>query len=227
MIRVTEILRSLFPPDVEVEGGWSGEINGPLFPEEQALIERTIEKRQRTFRAGRVLARQALLRFGVPPAPIPALDRRPVWPAGYVGTISHTDECCAVAVARAGEIVGVGVDVEVDGAASEGVLRHIATEEELAWLRTGAEPRIWGTLLFSAKEAFYKSLAAIHPHFVGFHDVRIEIETEKGTFRVMPLHDAVRSAVAGLDVRGTWRREGGWVFAAVVLRRPVDISAVR
>jgi 4'-phosphopantetheinyl transferase EntD len=173
-----------------------------------------------------VLARRALMRLGVPPAPILARDRRPVWPAGFVGTISHTDECCAVAVARAGQVAGVGVDVEVDGAATERVFHHIATDEELAWLHARAAPHIWGTVLFSTKEAFYKSLAAIHPHFVGFHDVRVEIDPEAGTFRVVPLDDAVRSAVARLSVECAWWREGGWLFTAVVLRRP-GVSAAR
>lgn len=227
MSPVTQVLRSLFPAAVEVEGGWNGEIDGPLFAEEEALIERAVEKRRRTFRAGRVLARRALLRLGLPAAPILAWDRRPVWPEGVLGTISHTEECCAVAVTRRGEIVGVGVDVEVDGAATERLFRHIATPEELEWLHGLAEPSVWGTVLFSAKEAFYKSLATIHPHFVSFHDVRLEIDRVAGTFQVVPLDDAVRSALTGLCVDGAWRCEDGWVFAAVVLRRPAALSATR
>jgi 4'-phosphopantetheinyl transferase EntD len=224
---ITAILRSLFPPGVEVEAGWSGEIDGPLFPEEEVLIERAVEKRRRTFRAGRVLARRALMRLGFPAAPILATDRWPVWPEGVLGTISHTDECCVVAVTRRGEILGVGVDVEVDGVATEGVFRQIATPGEIEWLHGCAEPGVWATVLFSVKEAFYKSLATIHPHFVSFHDVRLEIDIEASTVRVVPLDDGVRSSLTGVCVDASWRRKGGWVFAAVVLRRQIAVSATR
>jgi 4'-phosphopantetheinyl transferase EntD len=214
---VTEVLRALFPPGVEVEAARPEDVEGRLFPEEEALIANAIAKRRLVFRGGRILARRALARLGVVESPLPAKNRRPVWPEGIVGSISHADGCCVVAVARRGEIVGIGVDVEVDGAVTERILSHIATPEERDWLAGCDDLPRWATVLFSAKEAFYKSLAPIHPQFVGFHDVRVEIGME-GTFRVIPLDETVRAPIAGLGVSGRWRREGGWAFAGVVVR---------
>ncbi|MBW2215557.1 MAG: hypothetical protein JRF48_14335 [Deltaproteobacteria bacterium] len=54
------------------------------------------------FTAGRVCSRIALGRLGVA-ATTPVLrgeDRAPIWPPGFVGTITHTDTWCAAAVAR-------------------------------------------------------------------------------------------------------------------------------
>jgi 4'-phosphopantetheinyl transferase EntD len=200
---------------VEVEAGVPGEILGRLFPEEEALIVRAVEKRRREFRAGRILARRALARLGVPEAPILAKERRPIWPEGIVGSISHADGCCAAAVARRGRILGVGLDVEVDRAVTERILARIAMPEEREWMNSRDEPRRWGTVLFSAKEAFYKSLAGVHEGWVGFHDVRVEVD-DAGTFRVTPIAAAVRSVLAGRTLEGRWRASDRWVLAGAI-----------
>jgi 4'-phosphopantetheinyl transferase EntD len=212
---LTDALRALFPAAVEVDAGVPAEIHGRLFPEEEALIVRAVEKRRSEFRAGRILARSALARLGVTPAPILAKERRPIWPEGIVGSISHADGCCAVAVARRGPILGVGLDVEVEGAVTERIFARIATPEEREWMRRG-EPRRWATVIFSAKEAFYKSLAAVHEEWVGFHDVRVEVD-DAGTFRVVPIAEAVRSVVAGRRPAGKWCITDRRVFAALTL----------
>jgi 4'-phosphopantetheinyl transferase EntD len=214
---VTVALRSLLPRDVEVEAGRPEEVEGFLFPEEEALIVHAIEKRRLGFHAGRVLARRALARLGVAEQPILARDRRPIWPEGILGSISHAVGCCVVAVARRGEIAGIGLDVEVARAATERIVAHIATPEERTWLDPSGDVARWATVLFGAKEAFYKSLAEIHPAFVGFHDVRVEIDPD-GTFRVVPLAPALRPALESRMVSGRWREEGGWVIASVVVR---------
>jgi 4'-phosphopantetheinyl transferase EntD len=217
---VTEVLRALFPANVEVEGGRAEEVEGRLFPEEEALIARAVEKRRREFRAGRVLARRALSRLGVSEAPILAKERRPLWPAGIVGSISHAGGCCAVAVARRGGLVGIGLDVEIADAVTEPIFARISTPEERTWLLGRSEPRRWATLVFSAKEAFYKSLAAVHDDWVGFQDVRVEIDDDE-RFRVVPLAEAVRASLGEGRVVGRWRRHAPWVFASATL----EISA--
>jgi 4'-phosphopantetheinyl transferase EntD len=215
---LTELVRLLFPAGVEVEAGVPGETFGRLFPEEEALIARAVEKRRREFRSGRILARRALARLGVAEAPILAKERRPLWPEGIVGSISHADGCCAVAAARRGRIEGVGLDVEVDGAVTQKILARIATPEELHRVGSCAGSARAGTVIFSAKEAFYKSLAAVHEDWIGFHDVRIEVGDD-GTFRVVPIAAAVRSVLAGRRLEGRWCASDRWVFAGAVLAR--------
>src|SRR2546425_4073273 len=41
-----------------------------------------------------------------------AADRSPVWPQGYVGSITHTDDLLGVAVARRTDFRSIGIDAE-------------------------------------------------------------------------------------------------------------------
>ncbi|GDY78421.1 hypothetical protein SAV31267_079060 [Streptomyces avermitilis] len=45
-------------------------VDGALYPEEQAVIARAVEKRRREFTAVRVCARRAMEKLGVPPQPV-------------------------------------------------------------------------------------------------------------------------------------------------------------
>ena len=65
-----------------------------LFPDEAAALSpQAIAKRRLHFRLGRAAARGAIEQLGVEPQPIPrAEDGRPLWPAGLVGAITHTED---------------------------------------------------------------------------------------------------------------------------------------
>lgn len=59
----------VLPPDVITEEAF-GELAGvTLFPEEDAVIARAVDKRRREFTTARGCARTALARLGVPAAP--------------------------------------------------------------------------------------------------------------------------------------------------------------
>src|SRR5215467_5584138 len=102
---VESVVTGLFGSAVRVTasplvGGWCD-----LYPEERATVEKAVEKRVRAFASGRLCARNLLARFGLHDAVLPAAeDGRPVWPAGFVGSISHTDDLCVAAVARQVEV---------------------------------------------------------------------------------------------------------------------------
>ena len=84
--------------------------NGLLSPEVES-ISSAAQTRVEQFTAGRVCSRAALGRFGVA-ATTPILraeDRAPIWPKGFVGTITHTDTWCAAAVARSERFRSVGI----------------------------------------------------------------------------------------------------------------------
>ena len=74
-------------------------------------------KRIQEFAAGRLCARRALGEFGRRGFPIPvARDRQPFWPAGVVGSITHTAGLCAAVVAERSRLAALGVDTELGGA---------------------------------------------------------------------------------------------------------------
>lgn len=214
-------LTDLLPPGVAVVGGSPSAASGRLFPAEARLVERAVARRQREFRAGRLFARAALGQLGVPPQPILAEGRRPLWPAGTLGSITHTEGRCAAAVARLGVFVGIGLDVECSDAVTPDLHRHVLTAGERDWLRSmPAEDRNrWATLTFSAKEAFYKSLAELDVGFVGFDEVRITHQAN-GAIQVLALSAELKRVLAGLAVRGRAIAEERWLWTAVTLSRP-------
>jgi 4'-phosphopantetheinyl transferase EntD len=147
-----------------------------LEPEEAAGIARAAPKRVREFTAGRLCARAALARFGVVGFAVrAATDRRPLWPDGLVGSITHTLGFRAAVVAEHARFIGVGLDTERARAVKPELWRKICVEAEIDWLESlPTDERIRAAaLIFSAKEAFYK---AQYPHtreVLGFADLRI------------------------------------------------------
>jgi 4'-phosphopantetheinyl transferase EntD len=208
-----DALAALLPPGVASAVRDPGE---PIevHPDEAPFVARAVETRQREFASGRACARRAMAELGLPPHPIPSGPRRePLWPAGVVGSVTHTSGFCAAAVSRRAEYAGLGIDAERDGPLAEGIAARVCLDEELG--RAGAlglDPGTLAHVVFSAKEAVYKCQFPESGTFLGFHDVRLELEAE--SLR------AVLEVPAGPYARGhvfygRWRRAGGLILTAV------------
>lgn len=183
-------MRDLLPPTVAVAVAGPGDWSGTLLPAESAcLSDRAVESRRRDFTAGRMCARRALAGLGLPTAPVPsAPDRSPVWPAGVVGTITHTRGYCAAAAARTTDVRSLGMDAERHRELNPGVRRAICLPEEevdLARLPAGVP---WPTVLFSIKETVYKVWHPVVGTWLDFHDARVTVDPDAGTFtaRIAP-----------------------------------------
>ncbi len=162
--------------EMDPRGARAGE---GLFPEEAQMIARAVESRRQQFTAGRCLARQAWQELGHPPAALLSDQQRvPAWPAGIVGTITHTHVWCAVAVAERCDVSGLGADVEPATALEPGLWERVCRPEERAFLQRQTQER--GGLLakgvFSAKESIYKALYPSIRVFLDFQAMRIELE---------------------------------------------------
>lgn len=157
-----------------------------LFPEEEALMDRAVDKRRREFATGRSCARTALTALGIDPAPIMAGEgRAPQWPAGIVGSITHCDGYRAAAVARACDVPTVGLDAEPHAVLPSGVLDAISLPGERERLRAlaAAEPGIcWDRLLFCAKEATYKAWFPLARRWLGFDEADVVINPADRSF---------------------------------------------
>lgn len=143
---------------------------------ERRQVEKAVLKRQREFLTGRVAARRALERLGIPTSEIPVLpNRAPQWPEGIVGSIAHSKDFCMVAVAHAHSIAGIGLDVEPDSPLEAELWPRICRPEELAWLLEypAAERGGWARRFFCAKEAVYKAQHPSSGVFLGFQDLKI------------------------------------------------------
>ena len=222
--------RGLFPSGVVMM-----EMDGPgdvsrLLPEEAESVRRAVRKRVEEFAAGRACARSALAVLGIRDfALCSAVDRQPVWPPGIVGTITHTAGFCAAAVAPGSELEGIGLDSEIVGAPTTEIWSTICREEELAWVKRlpTAEQPAAVTLLFSAKESFYKCQYPLVGEWLNFSDVTVRVDgwgKAGGTFLVDATRSIEFAALARLPIAGRYVFHGNFVSAAVSLAAAGHVS---
>ena len=154
---------------------------------ESERIERAVAKRQIEFATGRACARIALAAIGYPGQEVPSLEtRRPVWPSGTVGSISHTAGVAAAVAVRSTEVLAIGLDVESDGGLSDGVRKLVLVGAEHERSRN-VHANVDGhdKLVFGIKEAVYKCVNPVVGHYFGFQDVEIDFP-EPGRFSASP-----------------------------------------
>lgn len=147
-----------------------------LYPQELRYIEKSGQLRRNTFSTGRACAKVALNQAGLTPVPLlRCQDGSVQWPAGIIGSISHTDSwaVAAVAVSAMSEAVALGIDLEPVRKMDEGVISLIATPAEQIEIDDQASPAWHATALFSMKESIYKCLRPVYGRFIEFHDVQI------------------------------------------------------
>jgi 4'-phosphopantetheinyl transferase EntD len=150
-----------------------------LLPAERLHLGRSVPKRVQEFTAGRLCARRALAQFGMGDFALKvAEDRQPLWPVHLCGSITHTDGLCAAVVAPRSRLMSVGIDSEVVGHVNPDLWATICLPLEIAWLGSlpPTDRASAATLIFSAKEAFYKCQYPVNREAIGFHAVSIEPE---------------------------------------------------
>jgi 4'-phosphopantetheinyl transferase EntD len=149
-----------------------------LFPEEEALIANAVEKRRLEFATGRDCARKALAKLGVPSCPILAApDRSPIWPAGFIGSISHTDWVCGAVAARSSDWKGLGFDIESATPLSDELMPLVCSAGDREHFATLAEFNAldWGKIAFCAKEAFYKCQYPLTHRVLDFRNLSVRL----------------------------------------------------
>ncbi|MFJ9814885.1 4'-phosphopantetheinyl transferase [Streptomyces sp. NPDC101151] len=198
-----------------------------LYPEEQQLVARAVDKRRREFTAVRVCARRAMEKLGVPPQPVLTGERgAPRWPAGLVGSMTHCEGYRAAALVRATDLASLGIDAESHGPLPEGVFESISlpAEQDRHRRLCAARPGVhWDRLLFSAKESVYKAWFPLTRAWLDFSEADIELVTEpgrdtRGRFHARllvpgPLVDGVRLT----GFQGRWLVTDGLVLTVVTV----------
>ena len=196
---------------------------GTLYPDEARHLQRAVRKRQEEFAAGRSCARLLLREFGVHDFAVEVGDsRQPLWPSTLVGSITHTTGFCAAVVAPRKILRSVGIDTEIAGVVKPELWRSICTPEESAWLRSlpESEQRSAATLIFSAKEAFYKCQFVLTQESLGFHDVSVELPawgTERGDFRVIANRSIGLESTAALPLQGRYLFHEQFITSGIAL----------
>ena len=213
-------IQTLFPDCVSTSCCRIADADVTLDPEERAVIEHAVAGRRQEYMAGRLCARQALEKLGVVAGPLRKLpDGSIAWPEGIIGTLSHGEIWCGVAVARRSETAGIGLDIETIARIGEKLWRRILTREERSWMagQPAAEMQQWAALMFSAKEALYKSIAAHVQQRMGFMDAVIVPDLPQQSFTVRLNEPVAALLPRGQNLQGRFFFWAGSVFSGIVL----------
>ena len=216
-------LLELFPQGAltaELRGGGDP---GALYPEEARYLQKAVRKRAEEFAAGRLCARLLLSEFGIHDFPIEVgAHRQPVWPETLVGSITHTTDFCAAVAAPKKYLRSVGIDTEITGSVKMELWRGICTPAETAWLHTlpESDQLAAATLIFSAKEAFYKCQFALTQEFLGFHDATVELPAWgalRGAFRILANRKIELEGSAALPLQGQYLFHERFITSAMAI----------
>lgn len=205
-----------------VRSAWSATdvSDDTMMPGEPELVASAVPKRRGEFATARHCARQALAALGLPATAIPRGERgAPVWPDGIVGSMTHCAGYRAAAVARSGDLAGVGIDAEVHGPLPDGVLALVsrpAERDHLAELSAAWPGLWWDRLLFSAKESVYKVWFPQAREWLDFAEAELVFtpgdDPATGTFGAKILRAGPLSRVDG-----RYLIAGGLVLTAIAL----------
>lgn len=153
----------------------------------------SVLRRQAEFFHGRLCAREALRQYGLKCGDVPVgRSREPVWPPGFIGSITHNHTLAAAVALPHGPYSGAGVDIEgvMPDEAWKGMIDIVLSDAEIAYLHQLAKAAPFGvliTLVFSAKESFYKAMFGTVNRFLDFDTIvltRFDMAKRTMTFRI-------------------------------------------
>ena len=216
---IRSAFRLLLPDGVAVSVGCIAGSSPTLDESERRATARMSPPRLREFAQGRAEARAALGALGAPSGPVPiGADRAPIWPPGYVGSISHAGDIAVAVAAARGQIAAIGVDLEPAVPLEPELLQRVCRPEELARLRAVPNPALHAKLIFSAKESVYKCIAPVLGLFLEFADLEIVFSgTGKGFHAVG--HGPAQRHVSAKTIEGAWSKAGGYLLTGAWQRR--------
>lgn len=212
------MLDGLLPKDVITEYGDPSVPAPELMPEEAALVANAVAKRKNEFARGRACAREALSRLGIRGfALLSGPEREPLWPEGVVGSVTHTEGLCAVAIAEVSRYPGIGIDVEPALPLTPQIAERVCRPDEVAGLTRlkGLDPLTAVRLAFSAKEAAYKCQFRITRKYLGFQELGVDFDAD-GSFAVRWLSETT-AWPPRYRFRGSWRIRSNYLLTAAWL----------
>lgn len=158
-----------------------------LFEAEAGVVARAVDRRKAQFATGRAAARLALIGLGLHAGEIGTGEQRqPLWPAGVVGAISHTNEWAVAWLAQASSRAGLGVDVEAAERLPEQTWPMIFSDREAESIKVTGKADLLATAGFSVKESIYKAIFPVVRRFVDFKEVFLLWDQGRQAFRIEP-----------------------------------------
>lgn len=148
-------------------------------------------------------------------------DRAPLWPAGFTGSITHSLKLACVVVRPAALCKSIGIDAQdlLEPQAVADVSEHCILPEEL---KCGASPglshRETSTLLFCAKEAFFKCVYPLVGQHFAYRDAQVQaVDVASGRLQVRIVNSPGPRLPAGFVLAGSVFFALGHAFTAFEL----------
>lgn len=143
----------------------------PLLP---TALAGAVRRRQLSYLGGRLCAERALAQIDRNAAgPERGADGEPLWPVAMRGSITHTEEYAHAVALEAQQCSGIGIDSERIVASAREIIAFCCTPFERRTWFAGADEPLRATVLFSAKESFYKAIYPIVKRFVDFDEIEV------------------------------------------------------
>jgi enterobactin synthetase component D len=162
-------------------------------------IRNSVPKRQAEFIAGRICAQTVLKAYGIEGQGVGiGGHREPVWPPGFVGSITHNGQYAAAVACKNIALLGMGMDIEtvIDDDARAAMVELVVSATELAYLQQMAASGACTlgfdrllTIVFSAKESFFKAAFAHVREYFDFDAAHVyEIDPARQLIRFRCVH---------------------------------------
>ena len=207
-------IAELFPAGTTVSACTTLPADARLMPAEAADTDAMVAGRLREYMLGRHCARTALRSLGHEAVAVPRnADRSPAWPAGIVGSVSHSGDIAAAVVGHAQDFAGLGLDIESPEPLTADLAAMICRDDED---HTGENAK----LLFGIKEAIYKCIYPTVGVYVDFKEMEVKLDPTRSSFSALPHSPNFEPAtVAGLQ--GCFTKDEDYLICAAWLpRRP-------
>lgn len=213
--------RSILPKTVLVESAQAADWQTPVYPEEESLIKKAVEKRVREFRAGRHCAARVLSWLGVEQYPIVSgSQREPLWPEHIVGSITHSGEVCiAAATIKNAMITSVGIDVEGAEPLEPNLEKMICTAAELDQLARLPGQLPWTKIIFSIKESIFKAWYPLFHCYLDFLEATLtfdQLDSDTPTVTIQIHPNEIPDELKNFEFDGQFRLLDDYVLSSVV-----------
>ncbi|WKD59094.1 4'-phosphopantetheinyl transferase family protein [Corynebacterium caspium] len=194
-----------------------------LHPLEQAIVRHSVPRRKAEFGDARWCAHQALKELGQTEyQPILRGPRgMPLWPAGFTGSMTHTEGFRAAVVCPTTSVASIGLDAEPNEPLPVELVDSIARPGEKAQLERMCQEGIPypERLLFCAKEATYKAWFPLTQTWLGFEDAEIDLRCD-GTL----ISYILARPTPVPFISGNWAIRDGYIIATTTVEKVLSPS---
>ncbi|AUO47503.1 4'-phosphopantetheinyl transferase family protein [Pseudomonas ogarae] len=182
-------------------------------------VVRSVRSRQAEYLAGRWLSRQLWVKRNVTPIQLGSgAHRQPIWPSGWVGSISHTSTIAVSCLAKSCEVGLLGLDLEnwLAPEVADRISATIVDRRETLYLGVLGPFEQMLTLAFSAKESLFKAVFPQVGCYFDFDAVRlVEIHWPSGRLVLKVTQDLSTSIRSGMLFEGYFQMWAGAVFTII------------